>query len=203
MRLRHISGCEDIVKENKYVISSYNDSIFLNDNPLHIEIGMGKGDFIINMAKKYPNVNFVGIEKYPTVLLSAIKKLETENLNNLRLMVLDAKDIDTVFDKSVDLVYLNFSDPWPKARHAKRRLTSQVFLKKYDHVFKSAQHIVMKTDNRKLFEFSLIEFINYDYKIVDISLDLYKDPLGENVATEYEKKFNALGFPIYKIEVKK
>ena len=208
MRLRNVRGASDIIDANTSVINDHLEyrgkfkKIFNNDNPIHIEIGMGKGDFIIVMAKKYPDINFIGIEKYDSVLVRAIEKVE-EQLSNLRFIRMDATNIDEVFDREIETIYLNFSDPWPKARHEKRRLTSKNFLKKYDNIFKTEKNIIMKTDNRKLFEFSIIEFTNYNYKIESISLDLYNDDISDNVATEYEKKFHSLGFPIYKIVVKK
>lgn len=208
MRLRNVKGAGTIIENCPYIIKDYEDykgnfkSLFDNNHELHIEIGMGKGDFIIGMAKKYPNINFIGIEKFDSVIVRAIEKLDSD-IPNLRLIRMDAEDIDEVFYKEVDTLYLNFSDPWPKKRHEDRRLTSLKFLKKYDNIFKNIKKIVMKTDNRKLFEFSLMEFCNYDYKIKSISLDLYKDDTSYNVATEYETKFNSLGYPIYKVTVKK
>lgn len=207
MRLKHIKGADKEVNESKYYINNpgeyigrYKD-IFSNDNPIHIEIGMGKGDFIIGMALKYPNINFIGIEKYTSVLVKATRKLEELDINNLRLIHYDAIDIDKIFAKEISRIYLNFSDPWPKTRHEKRRLTSYNFLNKYDKIFINNKNIVMKTDNRKLFEYSIMSFNNYGYKISDISLDLYSDDIKDNVATEYEKKFVSNGNIIYKIEV--
>ena len=208
MRLRNVKGASLIIENSEFVIKDYKNykgkykSVFNNNNPIHIEIGMGKGDFIIGMAKKYPNVNFIGIEKFDSVIVRAIEKIE-EDIPNLRLIRMDATEIEEVFSKEIDTIYLNFSDPWPKNRHEDRRLTSLKFLKRYDSLFKNEKNIIMKTDNRKLFEFSLIEFNNYEYKFEEISLDLYKDDIKDNVQTEYERKFHNLGFPIYKIVVKK
>lgn len=208
MRLRNVKGASAIIENCPFVIRDYKEykgkykTIFNNDNPIHIEIGMGKGDFIIGMAKKYPEINFIGIEKFDSVIVRAIEKLD-EEIPNLRLIRMDATEIEEVFDKEVDTIYLNFSDPWPKNRHSDRRLTSLKFLKRYDSLFKGEKTIIMKTDNRKLFEFSLIEFNNYNYKFEEISLDLYKDDIKDNVQTEYERRFHELGFPIYKIIVKK
>ena len=208
MRLRNVKGASAIIENSEFVIKAYKDykgkykTIFNNDNPIHIEIGMGKGDFIIGMAKKYPEINFIGIEKFDSVIVRAIEKIN-EEIPNLRLIRMDATEIEEVFDKEVDVIYLNFSDPWPKNRHSNRRLTSLKFLKRYDSVFKDKKTIIMKTDNRKLFEFSLIEFNNYDYKFEEISLDLYNDNIKDNVQTEYERRFHNLGFPIYKVIVKK
>ena len=208
MRLRNVKGASTMIDNCTYIIKDYKEykskykELFNNNNPIHIEIGMGKGDFIIGMAKKYPNINFIGIEKFDSVIVRAIEKLD-EEIPNLKLIRMDATEIEEVFDKEVDCIYLNFSDPWPKNRHEDRRLTSLKFLKKYDNLFKDKKNIIMKTDNRKLFEFSIISFTNYNYKIEEISLNLYNDDVKDNVATEYEKKFHSLGFPIYKIIVKK
>lgn len=206
MRLRNVKGATNIIEQSDYVIKNYKElkgnykSLFNNNNPIHIEIGMGKGNFIIGMAQKYPNINFIGIEKYDSVIVRAIEKLNIE-ISNLKLIRMDATDINDVFDKEIDTIYLNFSDPWPKTRHEHRRLTSETFLKRYDGVFKNTKHIIMKTDNRKLFEYSIISLTNYGYKIKEISLDMYNDDIKDNVQTEYEKKFHDKGMPIYKIEV--
>ena len=208
MRLRNVKGANEIIENCDFVIKNYKDykgkykTLFKNDNPIHIEIGMGKGDFIIGMAKKYPDINFIGIEKFDSVIVRAIEKIE-EEIPNLKLIRMDATEIEDVFDKEVDTIYLNFSDPWPKNRHEDRRLTSLKFLKRYDSVFKDEKNIIMKTDNRKLFEFSLMEFNNYNYKFEKVSLDLYNDDIKDNVQTEYERRFHNLGFPIYKVIVKK
>ena len=201
MRLRNVKNKDEIINNSKYLHDKYIS--FNNNYPIHLEIGMGKGDFIINMAIKYPNINFIGIEKYDSVIVRALQKLEDEILDNLYLMRMDASHIDEYFNNCIDTIYLNFSDPWPKDRHQKRRLSHVEFLKKYDIIFKGRKRIIMKTDNRKLFEFSLKSFTNYNYKIKDISLDLYKDNYPDNIKTEYEKKFNSLGYPIYMVEVVK
>lgn len=208
MRLRNVKGASDIINSSSYIIKAYNEykgnfkKLFSNDNPLHVEIGMGKGDFIIGMAKQYPNINFIGIEKYDSVIVRAIEKIDDE-IKNLKLIRMDATEIEKVFYREVETLYLNFSDPWPKNRHENRRLTSKNFLMKYDAIFKNDNHIIMKTDNRKLFEYSIVSFSNYGYIINDISLDMYKEDLSNNVKTEYETKFSNLGYPIYKIDVKK
>ena len=208
MRLRNIRGASDVIDACPYVIKNIEEykgkykDIFNNNNPLHIEIGMGKGNFIIGMAKKYPNINFIGIEKFDSVLVRAIEKVE-EDIPNLRFIRMDATDIENVFSKEVETIYLNFSDPWPKNRHTHRRLTSHEFLKRYDNLFINDKNIIMKTDNRKLFEFSIMSLTSYGYKIEEISLDMYNDDIKDNVQTEYEKKFHDKGFPIYKIVVKK
>ena len=209
MRLRNVKGASEIILKSRYIVNNYFEykgnfsCLFGNDNPIHIEVGMGKGDFIIGMALSYPFINFIGIEKFDSVLVRAVQKLETLDIPNLRLIRMDAIDIDSVFSREIDCMYLNFSDPWPKERHSRRRLTSDAFLTRYDSVFKNTCNIIMKTDNRKLFEFSIISFNNYGYVIDDLSLDLYSDDLHGNVQTEYEKKFVLKGNIIYRISVHK
>lgn len=209
MRLRNVKGAKEIIDNSPYIIKNPNDyrgnyqKVFENNNPIHIEIGMGKGDFIIENAKKYPNINFIGIEKFDSVIVRAVQKLENEEIPNLKLIKIDANEIDDVFDKEISVIYLNFSDPWPKARHAKRRLSSEIFLNKYDSVFIDKKRIIMKTDNRKLFEYSIKSFTDYGYKIEDISLNLYEDDIKNNVPTEYETRFHNRGCLIYKVDVSK
>ena len=208
MRLRNVTGSKEKVENCEYVIKDYKEfrgnynKLFGNNNPIHIEIGMGKGNFITGMAKKYPDINFIGIEKYDSVLVRALEKIDTD-IPNLKLIRMDATYIEDAFNKEVDTIYLNFSDPWPKNRHEHRRLTSEVFLKRYDNLFKKGKRIIMKTDNRKLFEYSIITLTNYGYKIDSISLDMYNDDIKDNVETEYESKFHSKGMPIYKIVVYK
>lgn len=208
MRLKNIKGAKEKITLSPYIIQTPENykgkykNLFNNNNQIHLEIGMGKGDFIIEMAKKYPNINFIGIEKFDSVILRATQKLENINLPNLKLIRFDATEIENIFDKEIDTIYLNFSDPWPKNRHEDRRLTSKKFLERYDSIFKEKNHIIQKTDNRHLFEFSLKSFTNYNYKIKTISLNLHKDEI-DNVETEYEKKFVSLGYPIYMVEVEK
>lgn len=208
MRLKNIKEAKEKIQKSPYIIINPEEfkgkfkQIFNNENPIHLEIGMGKGDFIIQMAQKYPDINFIGVEKFDSVILRATQKLENIELNNLKLIRFDATDIQNIFDKEIDTIYLNFSDPWPKNRHEDRRLTSKKFLEKYDNIFKAKKHIIQKTDNRHLFEYSLKSFTDYNYKIKTISLDLHKDEI-DNVETEYEKKFVSLGYPIYMVEVEK
>lgn len=205
MRLRNVKDAKDIVSNSKYVINNpqeYKGSfskLFNNSNPISLEIGMGKGDFIINMAIKYPDINFIGLEKYQSIIVRAIQKLENLNLNNLKLICMDAKELNEVFAKEIDTIYLNFSDPWPKKRHAKRRLTSDTFLPIYDSIFKKDKRIVQKTDNVGLFEYSIVSLSNYGYVIKDISLDLHNTS-KENIMTEYEKKFSSQGIKINYLE---
>lgn len=203
-----MKNAKEQIESSSYVISdpeSYKgnfNKLFNNDNPIRIEIGMGKGTFIYNHALKNPNINYIGIEKFDSVLVRAVQKLEDTNIPNLKLIRMDALDIDKIFSKEIDTIYLNFSDPWPKNRHELRRLTSPVFLAKYDSVFKNDKVIIQKTDNRHLFEYSLVSLVNYGYKLEKISLDLYKeeDLLKDNIPTEYETRFASNGDTIYMAE---
>lgn len=199
MRLRNVKNAKEIIANNKYVINEPTEmigkykTIFNNNNPLHIEIGMGKGDFIIGMAQKYPNINFIGIEMYESVMVRATQKLdELPDIPNLKLICIDAHQLVNVFVHEVDTIYLNFSDPWPKTRHAKRRLTSEVLLSIYDSLFIGNPHIIQKTDNIGLFAYSLSSLSKYGYTLERVSLDLANEDI-ENVCTEYEKKFMSLG----------
>lgn len=209
MRLRNVKGADKIISESKYVILEPEKRKgkwgieFGNDNPINIEIGMGKGDFIIGMAKNNPNINFIGIEMYDSVISKAILKLEDENIKNLRLIRMDARLIEDVFHKEINMIYLNFSDPWPKKRTAKRRLTHERFLSKYDNIFKNNKKIHMKTDNTALFEFSIESLSEYGYKLRNISLDLHSSDFENNIETEYEKKFSSMGVKINRLEAYK
>ena len=192
MRLKNVKGAREVISSSSNIIQNPSEykgkyqKLFKNNNPIHLEIGMGKGQFLINMAKENPNINFIGIEMYDSVMIRVVEKQNEENLPNLKLIKMDATKIEDIFDHEIDVLYLNFSDPWPKNRHAHRRLTSDRFLKRYDSIFKDKKTIIQKTDNRKLFEYSLISFTNYGYKIEDLSLDLHNDDLP-NVLTEYEE----------------
>ena len=207
MRLRNKKGAQDIIKKSEYYIENPQqfrgkfNKLFKNKNDIEIEIGMGKGNFILEKALKNPNINYIGIEKYPTVLLCAFKKINNLKLNNLKIICIDANEIDEIFDKEISKIYLNFSDPWPKKKHADRRLTSPKFLEKYSKIFKNDYVIEMKTDNKKLFEYSLVNFSQNNYMFVEVKLDLYSDLDVDNIQTEYEKKFVNLGLPIYKLKV--
>ena len=208
MRLRNVKNKQEIMEKATNLIINPKDyigkwnEVFGNNNPIYIEIGMGKGDFIIENAKTYPNINFIGIEKFDSVIVRAIEKVP-EDLTNLKLIRMDAKEIDEVFSAEVERIFLNFSDPWPKKRHHDRRLTSHIFLNKYDSVFKGENVIYQKTDNRDLFEYSLISMSTYGYKIEDISLDLHNSNYEDIIMTEYEKRFVEKGNNIYYVVVKK
>ena len=206
MRQRNVKNKEEIITSSKYFVNNPESYIgkwstyFQNNNPIYIEIGMGKGQFIIENAKRYPNINFIGIEKYDSILALALKKINIE-LPNLVMLRLDAFNIDSIFKEEIDTIYLNCSDPWPKKTHAKRRLTSPEFLKKYDLIFKNNNHIVMKTDNKDLFSYSIKTLNNHGYYINNITFDLEKEQDSLNIMTEYEEKFTKLNNPIYKIDV--
>lgn len=207
MRLRNVKNKEEIMNKSKYLIKNYFDykgnwkSFFNNDNPIYIEIGMGKGKFIIENAQMYPNINFIGIEKYDSVVAKGLQKIP-EGVNNLVIIRADALDIDNIFYHDIDRIYLNFSDPWPKNRHHLRRLSSRIFLEKYENIFKNKREIHMRTDNQDLYKYSLVSFSENGYILKKISFDLHKDeqPL---ITTEYEDRFSKLGLPIYYVECTK
>ena len=207
MRLRNLKNKEEIIDSSTYLIKGPEDylgqwsKLFLNDKPIHLEIGMGKGDFIYNMALKYPHINFIGIEKYTNIIARALKKYPRK-LDNLYIINCDAKNLNTVFKEEIDTIYLNFSDPWPKKRQEKRRLTSPYFLDIYDKIFKDRKRIVMKTDNRELFSYSLVSLSQHGYILKDVSLDLQNKDI-DNVLSEYEKKFVAQNILINYLEALK
>ncbi len=202
MRLKHIKGSEEIVQNSSVVINdpkSYKGKwkeVFNNKNKIYVEIGMGKGQFLIEHARKNKNVNYIGIEKYPSVLLKAIKTIEDENLSNIKIICIDASDITQIFDKEINKIYLNFSDPWPKKRHAKRRLTSEIFLEKYDTIFKGIKVIEQKTDNDDLYAYSLEMFKKHGYFVLKKSRNYF-----DNFKTEYECKFIKKGKNINYVKV--
>ena len=205
MRLKHVKDADKVVESGVYYVKNPKEykgkwhEVFGNNNKIYIEIGMGKGDFIIENALSNPDINFIGIEMYDSVMIRAIQKSNELELNNLKLIKIDATFIEEIFDKEIDLIYLNFSDPWPKDRHAKRRLTSSRFLARYDKIFKNNPKIIMKTDNLNLFNFSLESLKENGYEINYVTNDLYSEGASDNIATEYEKKFVSLGIKINKL----
>ena len=212
MRLRKVKNARErlMVDNNKYFINEPElykgkwNELFGNNNPLHIEIGCGKGQFMSTLAKLNPDINYIAIEKFDSVLLRCLEKIINDDIPNLKIAVMDAAVLGTYFaDDEVDRIYLNFSDPWPKSHHAKRRLTSPLFLDLYKHVLKDKGEIHFKTDNRGLFEYSLESFNNNGFKLSHISLDLHKDTekYPDNITTEFEDKWSKLG-PIYRLEAK-
>ena len=210
MRLKKVKNAKEIVENSEYYVN-YPENLrgkwqefFQNNHEIHIEIGMGKGKFIIEMAKANPDINFIGIEKYDSVMVKAIHMLEKmEPLPNLKLILIDAEKIGDIFDKEIDKIYLNFSDPWPKSRHEKRRLTSENFLKRYENIFKGRKEIIQKTDNKDFFDYSCESLKNYGYLIDTITYDLYAEHDVSNVPTEYEEKFNSSGVKINRLKAHK
>ena len=205
MRRRNVRNIEERINNtNSLLVKNPEElkgnwkNVFENENPIYLEIGMGKGDFIIEHAKTYPNINFIGLEKYPSVIIQAYDKVSDLELSNLRLISYDADNILNLFsEKEIDKIFLNFSDPWPKARHAKRRLTNINFLKKYEIILKENGIIEFKTDNQGLFAYSLMEMNNYPMRFIDLSLDLHNRNKEEYIIkTEYEKKFIQKNYPI-------
>ncbi len=207
MRIRNIKNKKEILNNCKNFIENPEDyrgkwkKLFKNNNPIYIEIGCGKCGFIKAMAKKNPNINYIGIERIDTVLAIGLK--EIDEYDNLYFINYNANTIENIFDKEIDRIYLNFSDPWPKERHTDRRLTSTVFLKFYEKIFKKEKEIILKTDNREFFEYSIKSLVNNNYLIKTISLDLHNSLISDNIMTEYEQKFVAKNMNIFFIEVYK
>jgi len=209
VRLRNKPWARDFIASHPEVIipnpEAYKGKwaeIFGNNHPIHIEVGTGKGQFITGMALRNPNINYIGIEMYTSVIVSALEKtLEAGSPPNLRLLNINGAELDKYFDKNdVARVYLNFSDPWPKNRHEKRRLTHKGFLKLYESILTSGGEIHFKTDNRGLFEYSLVSMSQYGMLLKEVSLDLHANEPEDNIRTEYEEKFSAKGQPIYRLE---
>jgi tRNA (guanine-N7-)-methyltransferase len=204
MRLRNVKKAGDILEDGKYYLSNYKDfrgrfkDYFGNDNPIYLEIGTGKGDFIIESSMRNKDINYIGMEKYDSVIVRAIQKSNEVDVNNLAFIRANAIYLEDIFDREIDTILLNFSDPWPKDRHSDRRLTSRKFLERYDKIFRGAKRIIMKTDNVDLFDFSLESLRDYGYTIVYENRNLGEDEDG-NVMTEYEKRFRKLGEKINKL----
>lgn len=207
MRLRNVTGSREVIAESDYVVHEPKEyrgrwkELFGNDHPIRIEIGMGKGRFIMDLARLHPEINYVGIEKYSSVLIRGIQKMEQDPLPNLYFIRMEAEEIAKVFaEEEVDRIYLNFSDPWPKDRHAKRRLPSREFLQRYDQILDRKGVIEFKTDNEELFRFALEELEPAGWHLDRVTEDLHhnEDMMQGNVMTEYEEKFSSKGNPIYK-----
>lgn len=208
MRLRNVKGARNVMEESEYVFTDPENTagkwseIFGNNNPVQIEIGMGKGKFITTLAGLNPGINYIGIEKYSSVLVRAVEKQNELKLPNLKFIRMDAEKITEIFGKGeADRIYLNFSDPWPKDRHAKRRLTSKEFFARYNVILKDDGEVHFKTDNRALFDFSLEEVENAGWKLKAYTFDLHHDEKlnAGNIMTEYETRFSEEGKPINKL----
>lgn len=204
MRIRNVKNKEEILNNCSFLIENPKEykgkfkELFANDNPIYLEIGMGKGQFIYENAKKYKDINFIGIERFDSIMAKAILKME--EVPNLRLIKYDASLIEEVFDHEIDKLYLNFSDPWPKNRHENRRLTSKVFLEKYQNIFKDKQQIEVRTDNRDFFLYSVESLGDLEYTLNDVSFNYQSKDL---IMTEYESKFRKKGAKIYHLFAEK
>lgn len=208
MRLRKVKGAAETILQSPYVIldpsgrkGSWKE-LFGNQNPIYIEIGMGKGRFLTALAQMHPDINYIGMERYDSVLVRALEKREqAEELSNLFYLCEDAKNLTDIFAAGeVAGIYLNFSDPWPKERHAKRRLTSTEFFSRYDSILAKDGKVMFKTDNRSLFDFSLEQAALSGWQLCDVTFDLHHSPYtGGNVMTEYEEKFSSAGNPICRL----
>lgn len=204
-----IKNADKIVKSCPYVVNDPKNykgkwqTLFKNKNPIYLELGMGRGDFIIDMAKTYPNINFIGLEAIDSQMVRAVENLTNKNLPNLKLINCNAEEVDNIFQKEIDTIYLTFCDPWPKKIDEKKRFTHVNFLKKYDKIFKKQKHIILKTDNKGFFAYSLETLSNYWYTFKRVSLDLHHDenPIP-NIMTNYEKQYFKEGRPIYYVDAR-
>jgi len=207
MEYNKMKNADKIINKSNYLIQNpekYKNnwhSIFNNNNPINIELGMGRGEFIINMALKYPNINYIGIELSKDQLVIPIQKLATMKIPNLRIINMDAHDIDKIFGKEIDTIYLTFSEPWPKKIDERKRFTHENYLKIYDKIFKRNKHIILKTDNKGLFAYSLETLSQYWYSFDRVSLDLHHDenPIP-NIMTDFEKQYYKENRPIYYVD---
>ena len=207
MRLRNVPAARQAIEDSSYVIQKPVENkgkwnfVFGNAHPIHIEVGMGKGQFLTALSRQNPEINYIGIERYSSVLYRALQKLKEEDRNNLYFLCEDAKEVEEMFAPGeVERIYLNFSDPWPKDRHAKRRLPSREFLARFDKILSKEGRIEFKTDNRALFDFALEELEPAGWKLEKLTYDLHHDPemMTGNIMTEYEQRFSAQGNPIFK-----
>ena len=207
MEYNKIKNAEEIIKRSPYLVNDpfkYRNNwhdLFQNQNKIYLELGTGRGEMIINMAKKYPNINFIGLELYPSQLVMATERLQKEKINNIKLINEDARNIDKIFGKEIDTIYLTFSEPWPKKRDERNRFTHESYLKLYDKVFKKDKHIILKTDNKGLFAYSLESLSQYWYQFDRISLDLHheEEPIP-NIMTDFETQYYKENRPIYYLD---
>ena len=208
MEYKKFKDADKIINRSDYMVAKPEENknkwnqIFGNNNPIHLELGMGRGDFIINMAESNPRVNFIGLEISEDQLVKAVQKLNNKQLPNLKLICADARSIDTFFGREINTIYLTFSEPWPKAHDEKKRFTHESYLRLYDKIFKKDKHIIMKTDNKGLFQYSLQSLSQYWYVFDRVSLDLHNDenPIKNNIMTDWEKKCVQDRKPIYYVD---
>ena len=208
MEYKSFKDADLIINRSSYLVKNPKNnknnwkSVFGNNNPIHLELGTGRGDFIMNMAKANPQINFIGLEISDDQLVKAVQKLDNQKLTNLRLIHADARDIDNIFGKEITTIYLTFSEPWPKAHDEKKRFTHESYLRLYDKIFKKNKHIIMKTDNKGLFQYSLESLSQYWYVFNRVSLDLHNDekPVKNNIMTDWEKKCVQDRKPIYYVD---
>ncbi len=198
MRMRNPKNMDEILNSCNYFLT---EDLFNNNNDICLEIGMGKGNFLLGMCLNHPDINYIGVEKYSSVICSAIKKINEYELDNLKILNIDIMDIPQYLYGKIKTIYLNFSDPWPKKRNTKRRLTSENFLKLYDNLFKDEKHIILKTDKDDFYEFSKESLLSYGYKIINETYDLHNSDITDSPKTEYEEKFSSQGVKIKYIEV--
>ena len=211
MRLRNIPGARETIAESRWIVHDPASlkgkwrERFENDHPLHLEIGTGKGRFINQLAQQNPDINYVGIEKYSSVLVRALERAHEQEAENVFFLRMEAEDLTEIFgENEVSRIYLNFSDPWPKDRHAKRRLTSRQFWARYDQILVPDGRVIFKTDNRMLFDFSLEEVTAAGWELENVTFDLHNSEFLEgNIMTEYEKRFVRLGKPICRLVAKR
>ena len=207
MKYNTVKNAVNILKESDYLIrnpENYKNNwnkLFNNNNPINLELGMGRGSFIIDMAKAHPNINFIGLELDINQIATALKNVNNTKLNNLKMICADAKDIANFFGKEIDTIYLTFSEPWPKKQDERKRFTHESYLRIYDRIFKKNKHIILKTDNKILFSSSLESLSNYWYTFEKVSLDLHKDERKiENIMTDFEKQYYKEKRPIYYVD---
>lgn len=207
MEYNVIKNANGILNNSKYYVSTPNkykgkwNDFFGNHNPIYLELGTGRGEFIIQMAKKYPEYNFIGLELNESQIATAAKRLERENIKNLKLIKDDARNITNIFGKEIDTIYLTFSEPWPKKRDEKNRFTHESYLKLYDRIFKKDKHIILKTDNKGLFAYSLETLSQYWYVFDTVSLDLHNDERNfSNIMTDFEIQYYKEKRPIYYLD---